>query len=169
MGSSCSSSQSLKDNVSVKSEDYAMDQKPSSQHQRTATPPPVRPVSSSTSDKSYDTESCVSDKAGGGGGGGSRQAPRPALSTNVLDTTLLSLRSTPGICGERRPPRRALSHLASVSPHLPRPPHGPFVALGCGKESGLTDLGMDLSMSWPGVPGAAASPPSPAADAPSTA
>lgn len=59
-----------------------LSRRPSSQHQRTATPPPVRPVSSSTSDKSYDTESCVSDKAGGGG---SRQAPRPALSTNVLD------------------------------------------------------------------------------------
>ncbi|XP_069974243.1 uncharacterized protein [Penaeus vannamei] len=120
MGSSCSSSQSLKDNVSVKSEDYAMDQKPSSQHQRTATPPPVRPVSSSTSDKSYDTESCVSDKAGGGGGGGSRQAPRPALSTNVLDndTALASglsqLESAPAPADAKETPRKT----KGVIPHL---------------------------------------------------
>ncbi|XP_076043047.1 NACHT domain- and WD repeat-containing protein 1 isoform X2 [Oratosquilla oratoria] len=66
MGSSCSSSQSLPDNVSVKSEDFATDGKGASQTKVTTPPPSGRPVSSSTSDRSYDTDSGLSDKPGAG-------------------------------------------------------------------------------------------------------
>ncbi|KAK4322000.1 hypothetical protein Pmani_007222, partial [Petrolisthes manimaculis] len=61
MGSSCSSSQSIKDNenVSVKSEEG------STQHPPVINVSGARPVSTSTSDRSYDTESCLSDKGGG--------------------------------------------------------------------------------------------------------
>ncbi|XP_071528708.1 NACHT and WD repeat domain-containing protein 2 isoform X3 [Panulirus ornatus] len=88
MGSSCSSSQSLKDNVSVKSEEA------SSQHPQAVTPTPARPVSSSTSDRSYDTESCLSEK---GGGTTTRQVSRPPLSLKVGDNDGVSSAGEAGL------------------------------------------------------------------------
>ncbi|XP_069171975.1 NACHT domain- and WD repeat-containing protein 1 isoform X2 [Procambarus clarkii] len=92
MGSSCSSSQSMKDNVSVKSEDYAMDQKVSSQHPSAATPTPARPTSSSADDHSCDTESCLSEKAAASN---TQPAKTPIFAKmsgdRVSNTTALSL------------------------------------------------------------------------------
>ncbi|XP_045104205.1 NACHT domain- and WD repeat-containing protein 1-like isoform X3 [Portunus trituberculatus] len=118
MGSSCSSSQSLKDNVSVKSEDRT-----SSQHPRAITPVPVRAVSSSTSDRSYDTDSCLSEK----GGGANRQTSRPLLSVKIPDNDGSSLSGethgmtqgeAPGPADVKESPRKTRGVIPHLS-HLP--------------------------------------------------
>ncbi|KAK8749008.1 hypothetical protein OTU49_015633 [Cherax quadricarinatus] len=74
MGSSCSSSQSMKDNVSVKSEEVG------GQQPQAASSTPDRPTSSSVDDASYDTESCS----------GTNRSPRPPVFAKMVHNDRVS-------------------------------------------------------------------------------